>query len=306
MIRRRAQPFLALIAVLFIPFSLTLSQQNDSFVIRVSVTDKNGKPFSGLKQEDFSVTVDKTERKIVSFSAESIPASVVLLVDASGSAGLNRSKETEEFRRRISAGLTRFVAVGNPENDYFAVAFDKKCAFSGGWFRAGDSLDLNNSGEVGRTVLFDCVYDALQHLTTARHARRVILLLTDGQDNASERTFKELREAIKQSDVTVYAIYLSQGDQGSSLAMEDQGVLEELAGASGGKMFTLRYGAKPEIVNGTFDLVARDMHGQYQLTIEKEAAATPKKWRKLKLKLNKSDEKDWPKLSVKTRDGYYQ
>lgn len=303
---RRAQPFLALIALLFIQFGPILSQQNDSFVVWVSVTDKNGKPFSGLKQEDFSVMVDKLERKIVSFSGESIPASVGILVDASGSSGLNRSKESEEFRRKIANGVSRFLEVGNPENDYFAAVFDKKCVVREGWFRAGESIGLNSSGEYGRTVFYDCLYDALQHLTTARHSRRVILLLSDGQDNASTRTFKEVREAIKQSDVTVYAVFLRQGDDGSALGMEGRGVLDELTGASGGKTFDLKYSAKPEIVNGTFDLVAREMHGQYQLTIEKEAAATPKKWRKLKLKINKDDEKNRPKLSIKSRDGYYQ
>ena len=71
-------------------------------------------------------------------------------------------------------------------------------------------------------------------------------------------------------------------------------------------MLLLKRDAKPEIVKGTFDLIARDIHEQYQLTIEGEPGMTPKKWRKLKVKLNKGDAKGWPNLKVKAREGYLQ
>jgi Ca-activated chloride channel homolog len=215
-------------------------------------------------------------------------------------------KSTGEFRAKISEGLSRFVGVGNPANDYFAAAFDSNVAFPEGWFKAGDRLELISSGGPKQTALYDSIYYALQRLATARHSRRVLVVLTDGQDNASKRMFKEVREVIKSSDVTVYAICIIGDDRGSALALEGQGVLEDLAAPSGGRMFLLKRDAKPEIFKAAFDLIARDIHAQYQLTIDSEPGATQKKWRKLKVKLDKGDAKGWPKLFVRAREGYFQ
>ena len=307
MIPRQAQRTLLLLLIALICVSSIHAQQTtDSFVFYVSVTDENAKPFSGLKTENFSITVDKSPRDITAFKAESIPASIGILVDASGSMARSSDKATAEFQQKISDGLSRFVAVSHPENDYFASAFDASVAFSQGWSRAGDRMALINSGTEKQTALYDAMYYGVQHLATGRHLRRVLLVVTDGQDSASKRMFKEVRELIKSSDVTVYAICIVGADSGSALGMEGQGVLDELTAPSGGRMFLLKSDAKPEVVKGTFDLIARDIHEQYQLTIEKEPGATPKKWRKLKVKLNKGDAKGWPKLFVRTRDGYSQ
>lgn len=308
MIPLRVQPLLALIALLCISsFNPSLAQQNDSLVIRVSVTGENAKPFAGLTAENFSVTVDKTPRKIISFRAESVPSSIGILLDASDSSGVAWTKPSREFRRRIVDGITRFSQVSNPANNYFAAVFDGKVSFTEGWLDAGNTLALTNSGDARGTALYDSIYYALERLATAPHSRRVIVLISDGHDNISKRTFKEVRDAIKNSDVTVYAICVtSNAEQGSALGVEGLGVLDELTGVSGGRTFPLKTDAKPEIVKGTFDLIARDINGQYQLTIQKDAAATPKKWRKLRIKLNKDGAKGWPKLYVRTRDGYYQ
>jgi VWFA-related protein len=311
MIPPRSQRFLLLIALFcvysFSPSSAFAQQNNDSLVFYVSVTDENAKPFSGLKPENFSITVDKSQREIKSFRAESVPASIGILVDSSGSMRPTKSKVVEEFQRKMSEGLSRFVGVSNPENYYFAAAFDAKVAFPEAWIKAGERVDLFSSGDPRGTALYDSMYYGLQRMATARHSRRVLLVVSDGMDNASKRIFKDVRELIKNSDVTVYAIGIIQPEgEGTALGMEGQGVLDELTGVSGGRTFFLRYDAKVEIVKGVFDLLARDIHGQYQLTIDKEPGATPKKWRKIKLKLNKGDAKGWPKLFVKTRDGYFQ
>ena len=302
----RAPRFLLLIALVCVSSASILAQQNtDSLVVYVSVTDEQAKPFSGLKPENFSITVDKTPRAIKSFRAESIPASVGLLVDASGSVMGNDDK-TSEFRRKISEGLSQFVAVGNPENDYFAALFDSRVAFSEGWIRPGDRLDLSSSGGPKQTALYDSIYYGVQRLAAARHSRRVLVVVTDGQDSASKHMFKEVRELIRNSDVTVYAICIVGADNGSALALEGQGVLDELTAPSGGRMFLLKRDSKAEIVKVAFELVARDIQGQYQLTIDKEPGVTPKKWRNIKLKLNKGDAQGWPNLKIRGRDGYFQ
>lgn len=305
MMPRRAQRSLILLLIALICVSSAHAQQTtDSFVFYVSVTDENAKPFSGLKTENFSVTVDKSPRNITAFKAEGIPSSIGILVDASGSMARDSDKTTAEFRQKISDGLSRFVGVGNPANNYFAAAFNSNVAFSDGWIQAGDRLELTRSGGPQQTALYDAMYFGVQRLSSAPHSRRVLLVVTDGQDSASKRTFKEVRELIKDSDVTVYAICIIGADGGSALGMEGQGVLDEVTAPSGGRMFLLKRDAKVDIVKGTFDLIARDIHAQYQLTIDKEPGATPKKWHKLKVKLNKGDAKGWPKLSVKNRDAY--
>lgn len=306
MIPRRAQRFVVLLIALICVSSVNAQQNTDSFVFYVSVTDENAKPFPGLKPENFSVTVDKTPRNITALRTESIPASIGILVDASGSMDRSSDKATAEFQQKISDGLSRFVAVSHPENDYFASAFDAAVTFSQDWFRAGERMELINSGSGRQTALYDAMYYGVQHLAKGRHSRRVLVVVTDGQDSASKRMFKEVRDLIKNSDVTVYAVCIVGADSGSALGMEAQGVLDELTAPSGGRMLLLKRDAKPEIVKGTFDLIARDIHEQYQLTIEREPGMTPKKWRKLKVKLNKGDAKGWPNLKVKAREGYLQ
>lgn len=309
MVPPKAKRLLTLLAILcFSSFSHLRAQQNtDSLVINVSVTDEKGRTYRGLKPENFSASVDKVPRKILSLTADNQPLNVGILVDVSGSVAPSGSREAQKFWRTLSDGAVGFLKASNPENDYFASVFDANVATTERW-TGPDVSALNKLSPLGNyrgTSFYDALYFGVQNVMSGRHSRRVILMISDGQDNNSKRTFNEVRSLLQRSDVIVYAIGLFD-DAGSSLGQEGVGVLEELTDPTGGRVWIMSPKSKPEDFKEAFAWIASDLQNQYQLSIEKQDLPGPEKFRKLKLKLELPKEKGRPKLYVRCRDGYYQ
>ena len=303
--------FLALVAVLcFSSFSHARAQQNtDLLVFNVSVTDEKGRTYRGLKPENFSASVDKAPRKIISLTADNQPLSVGLLVDVSRSVGPLGTREAQKFWRKLGDGAVGFLKGSHPENDYFALMFDSKVGATERWTGPDISVlsKLSPPGNHLGTAFFDALYSGIQNVMSGRHSKRAVLMITDGQDNNSKRTFNEVVSLLKRSDVIVYAIgLLTDEDAGSALGQENAGVLDELTGLTGGRVWFMSPGSKPEAFNAAFEWIASDLQNQYQLSIEKQVLPGPEKFRKLRLKLDLPKEKGRPKLYVRSRDGYYQ
>jgi Ca-activated chloride channel homolog len=313
---QRAIRLFPLIALLFAyslgqtPLSQTLAQQNTgSRLFNISVVDEGGKPYAGLKPEDLAAWVNDSPRKILSISADSTPVSVGLLLDTSGSMPAVSKKAGEEFAQRLSDEIFRLLEINNPENDYFVSQFDKNLAQTEWWTGADTSVisKLEPPGNFNGTALYDALYLGIQHVTTGRHSRHAILIISDGTDNGSKRTKKETIELIKKSDVTIYAIAIRRREEKSQFVAEE-GVylLEELARVSGGRAVRLSSQSKPEVVTETFDTIAANLREQYRLSVETDNVAGAEKWHKLKLKLNLPKENGRPKLYLQSRQGYYQ
>jgi von Willebrand factor type A domain. len=309
MISARAKLVLTLVALLVLSsFNHTLAQQNpEPRVFRISVVDEDGKPYAGLTPENLLVSVDKKPRKIVSLTSESAPVSVGILLDLSGSIGPEGKKEANAFRRKLSDAIMHFFSVGNAENDYFAGTFNDKVAFSETWIGPTESIfeKLNAPENFGQTALYDALYHGIQHLMKSRHSRRVLVIVSDGMDNQSQRTYNEVANLVKRSDVTIYALALYVKG-GASLYAEGLEVLDDLTKLSGGRTVFLKEGESPDVMKDAFGIVADNLKQHYQLSIENEPTAGPEKWRKFALKLNLPDEKGRPKLIIWSRPGFYQ
>ena len=291
-------------------FTYALATQNsESLVFHALVTDDKGRLYSGLKAENFSASIDKEPVKILSVEVDRSPATIGLILDASGSIAPSSQRDLNEFWRKISASVKRFMEASNEENEYFAVVFDGKVSMSKSWTGTG-TPELGHLGANDRplgTALYDAIYYGIQNANNGRHSRRIVMVLSDGQDNNSKRTFNDVRDLIKKSDVTVSAIGLVPGLGGaSSLGMEGQGVLDELSGLSGGRAVFIDQHAKLEVLNQVFALFAAEIQNQYRVSVEKQTLGGKEKWRKLRLKLDLPKEKGRPKLYVRSRDGYYQ
>jgi Ca-activated chloride channel family protein len=209
----------------------------------------------------------------------------------------------------LGDGAGGFLKASNPENDYFALMFDSKVGPMERWTGPDISVlsKLSPPGNHLGTAFFDALYSGIQSVMTGRHSKRALLMITDGQDNNSKRTFNEVVSLLKRSDVIVYAIGLmSEAAAGSALALESAGVLDELTGLTGGRVWFMSPGSKAEAFKEAFDWIASDLQNQYQLSIEKQDLPGPEKFRKLKLKLELPKEKGRPKLYVRCRAGYYQ
>lgn len=130
MILPQAKRFFTLFALVcvssFSPALAQPQQNTDSLVFTVSVTDDKGRTYRGLKPENFSASVDKAPRKIISLTAENQPLSVGLLVDVSRSVGPLRTRDAQKFWTRLGDATAGFLKASNPENDYFALMFDSE------------------------------------------------------------------------------------------------------------------------------------------------------------------------------------
>jgi Ca-activated chloride channel family protein len=151
------------------------------------------------------------------------------------------------------------------------------------------------------TALYDACYLGVERVQRGTHQKRALLLISDGQDNNSRYTFNELRRVLKESDVVLYAIGILGGsDVGSSLGMEGQGTLDELAGVSGGKAFYPRSGAEMDDI---FEQIALELRHQYSIGYKPRDFVTNGKWHKIKVSVK--GPRGLPKLYVRTKDGYF-
>ena len=205
----------------------------DLITFTVTVTDTYGRYVSGLSKGAFAVFDNKKPQEITFFSDDDSPVSVGVIFDVSGSMSGDKVKRARD-------ALSKFIQTSHDSDEYFLIAFNSRAQLLLDKTRDGDSV-LNKLTFVetkNNTALYDACYLGVEKVQRGAHPKRALLLISDGQDNDSRYTFNELRKLLKESDVTLYGIgILSGSDAGSSLGMEGQGILDELAGVSGGKAF---------------------------------------------------------------------
>ena len=281
--------------------ALAARPNDDSIVLTVTVTDEYGRPASGLIKSDFTVN-DKTPQEITFFSSSDEPISVGIVLDASGSMG---TPGDDRFKR-IKESLAHFMRQSHQENEYFLLGFNKRPQLLIDWTRDGNAV-LEKLGSVETkfyTAFYDACYLALNKLARGRHPKRVMLLISDGLDNESKYTFRELKRSLKESDILLYAIGMLPGDSGSSLSIEGQSILEELASDAGGKAFFPASGAE---LNEILKLIGYELRRQYLLGFKPTDSARDGKWHSVKVKVKLPPGAAQPGLSlyVRTRKGFY-
>jgi len=290
--------------------SQTVQPSQSPSTIRLTVTVTSSKQFdSELKQENFQVWVDKDPAKIVRFSNQEVPVSVGLLFDTSASMDPPAPKKGFGEWSPIQRALARFFELSNPDNDYFLLGFNVKSQLLVDWTSDTASV-IDKLGVVkvkGNTALFDACYLAMEKLQHGRHQKRVLLLISDGQDNTSRFSFNEVKELLKETGILLYAIHvLSPQDAGSSLGMEGQWILDELTTTSGGFLLIGRVFRRQRDADEIFATIANELRNQLELEIEPPSVSSEKKWHKIKLKLMSSPHVPSIKnLTLRTRAGYY-
>lgn len=284
------------------------SANADGELITLSVTVRNreGQPVTGLNREAFELTDEKQVRPISFFENTGGPVSIGILIDTSGSMQLFELRETARVKP-IGEAISQFLQLGNANNEYFMMAFDKTPRFLSNW-TSGQALLAKKTDLVegkGNTAVYDSCFAAIEKLQTAHYPRRALLLVSDGQDNISRHSFKELRQLLRTSDVTFYGIgVLTPSDIGSSLGLEGKSILTELAEITGGEAF---FPEGKKQLNSVIEQIALELRHQYRMDFQSDKAEAPNKWRRLKLKLRPASNAplDLNKLIVRTRQGYY-
>jgi Ca-activated chloride channel family protein len=170
--------------------------------IPVTVTDLRGSPVLGLTKTNFRVFEDEIERPVSALSVSDAPISAGIVFDTSRS-----------MKPRLHDSLTAldaFFKTSGAADEFFLVRFSDRAELLTPFTRTPDeiTLALNGIEARGWTALIDAICLATQQVRKGRHERKVLVVLTDGNDNNSRYSEAELISLLREADVRVYAISL--------------------------------------------------------------------------------------------------
>ena len=278
----------------------------------VTVTGARGGFIIGLTKENFSVWEGKTQREINYFSSAELPASVGVLIDVSGSV----KPQTLEAAKYAAE---RFIRQGYEKNEYLVGEFSHSWRSWSGWRQdvpsAIEALNSNGAADAdksqqskqkprGQTALYDACVIALDEVGKRPNPRRVLLLITDGQDNSSRLTLDQLRKKIRASDVQIYAVGIAEPYESNVANIVGQMILDELTTASGGRAYFPQNKKDRKELNEVIDRIVIELAHQYVVGFTPANAAPAGKWNKVKIKLTSPDEST-KSLLPRTREGYF-
>lgn len=170
--------------------------------VTATVTDSRGRFVGALHQEDFRIYEDGRRQPVTHFSADRVPVSLGLVVDASS------SMEGDKWRSAMEA-LDGFLSdLRDPADEIFLYAFNASPELVREWTNDLDSIRraLDRIGPNGGTALLDAVAEAVPLAQTGRNRKKAVVVISDGNDTGSHFTVTELRELIRGTDVLVYAV----------------------------------------------------------------------------------------------------
>ncbi len=278
----------------------TLSVVVEEVQLPISVLDKDGRPVNGLTKNDFAIFEDNVQQQIKVFKHEDIPLSLGLVIDNSGSM---RNK-----RERVNSAALTFARESNPEDETFIVNFDDAAYLEQDFTGSiGDLIDaLDNIDTRGETALYDAVYLSVDHVKAGKKDKRVLLLISDGEDNVSKYGLNKVIDTLRESKVTLYAIgLLEENDQRGGLfkkppSKKAKEVLQKFAEITGGQAYF------PKSLDEVEELVkdiAHEIRNHYTVSYTPSNRKLDGSWREIRVKVNPP--KTTPKVTVHTKQGYF-
>jgi Ca-activated chloride channel family protein len=271
----------------------------DLVVLHTTVADERGEFVADLKQNNFRVFEDKVEQKISVFSREDIPVTMGLVIDNSGS--------MREKRAQVNAAALTLVRTSNPQDEVFVVNFNDEYYLDLNEDFTNDPRELNDALSKietrGSTALYDAIIGSLDHLKRGHKDKKVLLVVTDGDDNASRKSFAYMVQAAEQSNAVIYAIGIfSEEDRKHDKRMvrRSKKDLSMLATATGGVPY---FPEDLEQVEAICKQVARDIRNQYTIGYYPTNTAKDGTFRNVQVQV--IPPRGRGKLSVRTRTGYY-
>jgi Ca-activated chloride channel homolog len=271
----------------------------DLVVLHTTVADDKGQFVHDLKQDNFRVFEDKVEQKISLFSRDDTPVTVGLVIDNSGS--------MREKRAQVNAAALTFVRTSNPQDEVFVVNFNDEFYLDLNEDFTSDTKELNDAlsriDSRGSTALYDAVIGSLDHLKKGHKDKRVLLVVTDGDDNASRKSFEYTVKAAQESDATIYAIGVFSAEDrqhDKSMVRHSKKDLTLLARATGGLAY---FPEDLDQVEAICTQVAHDIRNQYMLGYYPTNTARDGTYRTVQVQL--LPPRGLGKLTVRARTGYY-
>ena len=270
-----------------------ISTNVELVLLDVGVRDPKGGYVSGLTRDNFQIYENGAPQKITEFASADIPVTVGLVMDDSGSM---QSKRPDV----ITAGLV-FVGASNPQDQIFVVNFNDRV-------RRGlpeavpftDDINLLRSAlskdvPQGQTALYDAIAFALKHLESGRRDKKTLVVVSDGGDNVSTHSLKELTQLIQESRATIYTVGIFDPDDPD----RNPHVLEHIARISGGESFLPEEFAQ---IVPICKKIAKDIRNRYTIGYIPVHGSNRTALRKLHVVASAPDR---GKLVVRTRTSYW-
>jgi Ca-activated chloride channel homolog len=259
--------------------------------LNVTVTDKSGRLVTDLPQSAFQVFENGVQQTIRLFKREDVPVSMGLIIDNSGS--------MREKRQAVETAALAMVKDSNPQDEVFIVNFNDEAYLDADFTNDTKVLEqgLTKIDSRGGTAMRDAIRLSIDHLKEkAKRDKKVVFVVTDGNDNASKMSLDALVRMAQQNDVLVYAIGLlaEEEKREAGKAKRALGVLVE---NTGGQVF---YPRDVMEVDRIAHEVARDIRNQYTIAYTPSNAALDGTYRQIKLALKAPGNP-----VARTRSGYY-
>jgi Ca-activated chloride channel homolog len=266
-------------------------------LVPAQVTNVLGAPITDLSKEDFRVYEDGVEQPITNFSREDAPLSIGLLFDISGSMRNKIRKATE--------AAEAFFKTSNPQDEFFLIEFSDRPKLKIPFTSDPDEVydAIAHAKPFGRTSLLDAIHLGLGTMKQARNARKALVIVSDGGDNRSRHTAREIKNAMLESDLQVYAMGIFDADDAPKHSLEEQNgpkLLTELADESGGREYPVSdLNDLPTISSR----IGNQLRNQYLLGYSPLNAERDGKYRIIQVRLTpQAKAPDW---RVYYRHGYY-
>jgi len=264
-------------------------------IVPVSVTDAQNHPITGLTRANFRVFDGGVEQRIVQLTRDETPMAVGLVFDTS----LSMASQLQAAR----AAAASFLATANPEDEFFLVEFQDQAQITQSF--TNDPRDIGTrlaqTRAKGHTALLDAVRLGIDHVRKSSKPRKALLVLSDGGDNHSRFTERELAALVRESDVLIYSMGVSKPARKflPEQAGDGQELLEAVTRQSGGRLYVV------DEHNGLAEVAARigqELHNRYVLSYAPSNERSDGKYHKVQVKVTPPE--GVPGLQVSWRPGY--
>ena len=260
-------------------------------VLPISVSDKNGKLITDLKQSSFKVFENGVEQPIKIFKREDVPVSLGIIIDNSGS--------MREKRQKVETAALDMVKASNPQDEVFIVNFNDEA-----WLDVPLTSDIKAMQEGvaridsrGGTAMRDAISMSIDYLKKeGKRQKKVLLVITDGNDNASTMNLEKLVSRAQQNEILLFSIGLLNEEERREARIAKR-ALDTLARESGGLAF---YPKSPADVDQITLQVAHEIRNQYTLAYSPTVQEMDGSFRQIKVTVNGPGHPQ-----VRTRTGYY-
>jgi Ca-activated chloride channel homolog len=263
-------------------------KQVEEVMLHATVVDEQGRLVTGLDRSAFTVFERGVPQAITSFRREDVPVALGIVVDNSGS--------MRDKREKVNQAVLNLIRASNPGDEVFVVNFSQN-PYLDQDFTSDENLlraALHQVSMRGSTALYDAVVASSAHLNSARLDKKVLLVITDGQDNMSQETLQGALQKLQRANgPTLYSIGL--------LGVRGQGreALRDLSHETGGVAY---FPGTLDEVDDITRTIAHDIRSQYLIAYRPQNQNEKPGYESLRIEVHAPN---YGKLSVRSQTGYY-